>query len=107
MPEDVAVTTFARLEVSDIFRDNQNSQTLVRLNSKPEFESLDVGDKIALIFALESAAGGTDVKNYAENNAITAEFFHERHSCRTGTLSIRKFFEDNGLSPRQEIFTLS
>ena len=77
----MTITTFARLEVSDVFRDSQNSQTLVRLNSKPGFESLEIGEKIALIFALESAEGGTDVKTYAENNAITAEFFHERHSC--------------------------
>ena len=81
LPADVTVKTFARLEVTDVYRDPRSAKTLVRLNSKPGFESFPLDAKIALMFALESAPGGTNIKDYADNNAITVKFYHERHPC--------------------------
>ena len=81
LPEDVSVKTFARLEVTDIYRDPRSAKTLVRLNSKPGFESFPLDSKIALMFTLESTPGGTNIKDYADNNAITVKFYHERHPC--------------------------
>ncbi|CAG5084610.1 Oidioi.mRNA.OKI2018_I69.PAR.g10690.t1.cds [Oikopleura dioica] len=81
LPADVTVKTFARLEVTDVYRDPRSAKTLVRLNSKPGFESFPLDSKIALMFALESAPGGTNIKDYADNNAISVKFYHERHPC--------------------------
>jgi hypothetical protein len=81
LPDDVSVSAFARLEVSQTFRDSRSGKTFVRLNSKPGFESFPLDTKMGVIFSLESPVGGTNVKDYADNNAITVKFYHERHPC--------------------------
>lgn len=69
LPEDVTVSGFSRLELADIYRDEQKGQTQVRLNSKSGYENLAIDEKMALLFALESS-GETNVKDFADSNAI-------------------------------------
>jgi len=80
MPEDLALQTFARLEVGDLFRDERNGQTHVMLNSKAGFDTLAKDEKITISFGI-SSSGSSSAKTYVEDNNFSIKYFNKRNDC--------------------------
>lgn len=83
VPEDVTFETFARLEVTSIYRDTAGNKTIVLLSSRDAAASLSKNDRFDLTFGMRSAEGGTNMKQFVEEKNYKLRFFDERqtHWC--------------------------
>jgi hypothetical protein len=77
LPDDVKISTFVRYKIVSLFRDVQNSKTMIMLNSEG---AIQAGDKFYIMLQLRGG-GPTNVKEYVTNTNLKIHYYAEQHSC--------------------------